>query len=242
MKNLKHEKNQFFDFKKIEKNFKENLLEKKISEKKEKILKKFHKNLKAKIKKKLTPPQLKSLQELDNHLKTLSELESNLSKTQKSLLKNSQEKNSNFFKNQKNLQKFQKEFSPYINTKIYNFTKTTKKNLKLKQAERISKNIKYVFSEDPKEPLQVIGEYYEDLAHLSNSSNFENINKTEKKLLEEKARQIYVRVPWRFYYKLPDFEKEYELDDLDMDLHFICHSHNDLGWVLTLDDLTPGKN
>lgn len=112
---------------------------------------------------------------------------------------------------------------------VYVFDSERPKYLNSKRYDRLNKFSRQLFSKQ--KPSRNIGSYYQD---VWNSYNFTNVNKTQQEEIQEKGKRVYVEgekgEDERYFIK--DYKNE-TLDDLDMEVHVISHSHIDPGWRST---------
>ena len=179
------------------------------------------------------------LAKIDIRLEELEKLREELSLEREEVLK--EIKRENLQRMEKVREENEKKFNPKVDEKIYQFKEGRSSYLREKRFERINKYLKYVYTEDPNEPKQAIGEYYDDYTHLVDSKSFKNVNETQRRIIEEKAKTVYVRVPGKLMSDAEEYENN-TLDDLEMDIHMICHSHLDLGWLEAYTELFPSIN
>lgn len=128
------------------------------------------------------------------------------------------------------------EFNPVTHKKIYKFEKSRSSYLSLKRAERKQKHLLYVKTEDHLDTDKVIGEFYKDQVK-SIREDFPGTNDQIAFHIKEYGKKPVVRIPEvnRYDIKDPNFEKIYK--NMNMEIHMMCHSHMDLGWLLKVKEL-----
>lgn len=85
---------------------------------------------------------------------------------------------------------------------------------------------------------KIIGEYYQDTKNF----DFKKIkNSTRKNIFEKSVKKIYLMSEvneTRYQHK--DYNNE-KFDKINMEIHIICHSHQDLGWYSTYNETLERK-